>query len=79
LENKPYLAVDAMGRVYATDPEAYRILVFEEDGTFLTSIGQYGADEQSFMLPTGMAIDNEGYIWVADPGTHRVLKLSPLE
>jgi hypothetical protein len=30
------------------------------------------------MLPTGIAVDPMGYIWVADPATHRVLKLAPL-
>jgi hypothetical protein len=65
--------------VYATDPEGYRILVFDQSGEFLTSIGQYGSDDESFTLPTGIAIDAQGFIWVADPATHRVLKLAPLE
>ena len=78
LENKPYLAVDAQSRVYATDPEAYRILVFDQNGTFLIAIGAYGSDDQGFMLPTGIDVDDQGYIWVADPATNRVLKLAPV-
>lgn len=78
MENKPYVAVGPWNRVYATDPEGYRILVFDENGSFVTSIGQYGSDEQSFTLPTGIDVDSMGYIWVADPVTHRVLKLAPL-
>jgi len=79
LENKPYLAVDAQSRVYATDPEGYRILVFDQNGSFLIAVGGYGSDNQGFMLPTGIDVDDQGYIWVADPATDRVLKLAPVD
>ena len=79
LQNKPYLALDRANRIYVTDPEGYRILVFDETGEFVTSLGQYGSDAASFQLPTGIAIDPQGNIYVADPGTHRVLKFPPLD
>ena len=78
LENKPYLALDARNRLYATDPEGYRILVFESRGKFLASLGRYGTEDDAFMLPTGIAIDDQGYIYVVDTATHRVMKFAPL-
>jgi uncharacterized protein (TIGR03663 family) len=85
LENKPYLALDAQNRLYATDPEGYRILVFDSTGAFLASLVQPGQGEggssasSGFSLPTGIAIDAQGYIYVADPATNRVTKFAPFE
>ncbi len=77
LENKPYLAVDADGRVFVSDPEGGRLLVFDSTGKFLTSLGQQDADGQGLLLPTGLAVDAEGYIYVADPVSNWVFKLAP--
>jgi DNA-binding beta-propeller fold protein YncE len=79
LENKPYLALDAQNRIYATDPEGYRILVFDDAGRFLASLGRYGTEDDAFMLPTGIAVDPQGYIYVVDTATHRVMKFAPFE
>jgi len=83
LENKPYLAVDGEGRLYMTDPEGYRILVFSKDGQFIATWGDYGSDNNTFNLPNGIAIDSTGNIYVADGGAadggnHRVMKFPPL-
>jgi DNA-binding beta-propeller fold protein YncE len=79
LENKPYLALDAENRVYVTDPEGYRVLVFEGNGRFMASLGKYGTEDDAFMLPTGIAIGPQGYIYVVDTATHRVAKYAPLD
>ncbi|MBC8248747.1 MAG: hypothetical protein H8E90_03630 [Anaerolineales bacterium] len=71
--NKPYLAVDVAGTVYVSDPEGYRILVFDGEGNFRATFGQYGNDAQSFALPTGLAVDSHGQLWVADADNHRVM------
>ncbi len=77
--NKPYIAVDAQERVYVTDPERYRILVFDREGKPLAVLGRYGFDETSFALPTGIAVDAEGNIYVSDAVGNRILKFPPLE
>ena len=78
--NKPYLAVDsARGLVYATDPEGYRVLVFDTGGQFKATFGLYGNDAQSFTLPTGIAVGPDGRVYVADGGSDRIMIFPPLQ
>ncbi|WP_343411125.1 flippase activity-associated protein Agl23 [Candidatus Amarolinea dominans] len=74
--NKPYLAVadTANGRrVYVTDPEYYRVLIFDDQGKFIALFGQYGNQANEMTLPTGIAVDAQGQLFVADPDSHRVI------
>jgi DNA-binding beta-propeller fold protein YncE len=75
--NKPYLAVDGQGRVYATDPEGYRVAVFSDEGVVLATFGRYGFDAGAFSLPTGIAVDGQANVYVTDTDGHRVLKFAP--
>lgn len=77
LENKPYLAVDAQGNVYVTDPEGYRVLVFASDGRFITTWGDFGADAGTFGLAGGVAVDEQANVYVSDTGNHRIMKFPP--
>ena len=84
LDNKPYLAVDAQGRVYATDPEGYRVLVFNKDGQCLATWGDFGADNTTFALASGIAVDAQGNVYVTDAvkddqANDRVMKFPPLK
>ena len=73
LDNKPYLVVDAMGRVISSDPEGYQVIVWDEYGELLEIWGQYGADGSNFDLPTGIALDGEGGLYVMDSGNSRIM------
>jgi DNA-binding beta-propeller fold protein YncE len=73
VEEKPYVAVDAEGRVYVTDPGHYRVLVFDTEGTYLYSFGQFGFDSSSFALPMGVAVGPDGPLYVVDAANHRVM------
>lgn len=73
LDNKPYLAVDASGRVYVTDPEGIRVLVFDAQGGFLYGWGDYNLDTDGFSLPVGIAVDAQGGVWVSDAGANRLV------
>ena len=73
VSNKPYLAVDSDGVVYVTDPELWRVLVFNGDGTFKATFGLFGNDNQSFALPNGIAIGPDNTVLVADTENHRVM------
>jgi DNA-binding beta-propeller fold protein YncE len=77
--NKPALSVDlARNVVYAVDPENYRVLAFNADGTFRATFGQFGDDAMSFMLPTGIAVGSDGNVVVADGDGHRIMIFPPL-
>ena len=76
---KPYLAMDQKGNVYVADQLGLRILVFNRGGQYLGSFGQYGngTDNRGFGLPSGIAVDQEGYIYVVDTVFGRILKYPP--
>ncbi len=74
LDNKPYLAVNAEGVVCASDPEGFRVLCFDREGTFVLGWGLFGVGPEGLNLPTGLAFDAEGGLWVADSGNNRVVR-----
>jgi sugar lactone lactonase YvrE len=76
--NKPYLAVDARGRVYVTDPEGYGVDVFGQDGEVVATFGMYGVEEGAFSLPTGIDVDDQGRIYVTDTDGQRVMRFGAL-
>lgn len=78
INNKPYLATDSLNRVYVTDPEGYRVLIFTATGDYLARFGKFGADVNSFGLPNGIAIDGQNNIYIADAGNHRILKFNAI-
>jgi len=80
LDNKPFITVDDLGRVFVGDPEGYRILEFNTQGEFVRFWGDYGEDPESFNLPGGLAVGPEGELWVADAGNHRLMQFAiPVE
>lgn len=76
LDNKPYLSV-AGDQVYISDPDGSRILVFSTQGEFQYYWGTFGTGENQFNLPTGLAADLEGGLWVSDTKNNRVLYFIP--
>jgi DNA-binding beta-propeller fold protein YncE len=75
IDNKPYIAVDPTGGyVFVTDPEGYRILQFDLSGNFVRAWGDYSPDIDGFGLPIGVAVDQQGRVWVADAGNNRVMR-----
>jgi sugar lactone lactonase YvrE len=78
INNKPYNAVDSSGRVYVTDPEGYRVLIFNPDGSYLARFGTFGTGLNNFGLPNGIFIDEMDYVYVADAGNNRILKFAPV-
>lgn len=74
--NKPYLAVDSNGRLYVTDPEGYRVLIFNTGGQYLGRFGAFGTDLSTFGLPQGIAIDSQNAVYVVDSANSRVLKFN---
>ncbi len=77
LNNKPYLAVDALGHVFVGDPEAYRVLEFDADGKLVRWWGQWGQPPQGMGLVGGLAVDGRGGLWVADADHGQILHFTP--
>ncbi len=67
------LAIDAAGRVYVPDTGNHRIQVFNADGAFHRSFGQYGTGNTQFDCPAGVTISPvNGDIFVVDKCNQRI-------
>jgi hypothetical protein len=73
LDNKPYIAVDQSGHVFAPDPEGYRILEFTNQGQFVQFWGDYSTGADGFDLPSAVAADSENGVWVSDTNNGRIM------
>ena len=58
------LAIDDAGRVYISDFQDPRIVVFGPDGRHLATIGRKGKGPGEFTAPTGPVIARDGSLWV---------------
>ncbi|WP_164913772.1 PKD domain-containing protein, partial [Methanoculleus taiwanensis] len=79
------MAGDGDGAVLVADTNNHRIQKFDRNGTVITTFGERGSptapgeipvDEADgkFFMPEGVAIDGDGFIYVADTGNHRIQK-----
>jgi DNA-binding beta-propeller fold protein YncE len=53
------------------------VSVFTADGAFLYTWGTKGSGNGQFNDPKGIAVDPQGYIYVADTANHRIQKFGP--
>jgi len=72
------VAVDADGRVYVTDSNNGRLLVYAADGTLVSKIGR-GAGAGNLGLPRGIAIDGSGRVFIVDSSGQGVSVYSTLK
>lgn len=80
IENKPFLAVDAGGNVFTTDPDGYRVLQFNTDGNFIRGWGAYSSGTDGFGSPSGVAVDAFGRVWISDSVNNVLLRFPiPIE
>lgn len=68
----PRIAIGPRGELYVTDPRAGVIRVFDQQGLTLAELGMPGAGSGQFNVPTGIRVDSQGQLWVADTGNKRV-------
>jgi DNA-binding beta-propeller fold protein YncE len=76
LENKPYLSVGGNGRVYISDPESGRVLVYEADGSFVNFWGGFDQGEVFIVVAQGITADDVGNVWLSDSQEHQILRFS---
>ena len=89
LVNPSGIALDAAGNVYVTDDNALdfiegnanalesRVVKFTATGTFVAQWGQQGEDPGDLNVPTGIAVDAAGRVFVADTNNHRLVIFAP--
>ena len=72
------IAVDDNGHVLVTDTGNKRIVVFDEDGNYITEFGTAGFDPGQFDEPVGLAIaPNSGMVYVVDTWNQRIQGFTP--
>ena len=72
------LGCDPQGNVYAADTHYSRVLVFNPQGDLLREIGERGTEPGRFMLPTDVAITNDGTMFVSEyGGNDRISRFDP--
>ena len=76
LDNKPFIAVNAAGHVFVTDPEQYRVIEFTSDGGVIRTWGDFGDTDSTFGLASGIAVDAQGHIWVTDSANNRIMRFT---
>ncbi|HSB00935.1 MAG TPA: glycosyltransferase family 39 protein, partial [Anaerolineales bacterium] len=74
LDNKPFIAVSADKHVFITDPEGYRVIEFTGSGDFVRTWGDFGTGPAEIGLAAGVAVDQNGFVWVTDAGNNRILR-----
>lgn len=84
--NTPHgLAIGPDGSIFVADSNNHRIQQFSPDGTLINVIGSFGDDFAdntgapggTFNEPWDVAVDAEGFIYVADTWNHRIQKFTP--
>ena len=65
------VAVDGDGRVYVTDSNNGRLLVFDAAGTVVAKIGR-GGGAGNLGLPRGIVVDGAGRVFVVDTSSQGV-------
>ncbi len=72
------LTVHADGRLFIADTHYSRVMIYDQEGRFLDSFGEHGDGPGQFRMVTDVAIDDRGFIYVAEyGGNDRVSKFSP--
>lgn len=76
VETSPYLfnnpiglTIDDSGNLFVVDNIQCNVKKFDQFGNFLMKFGGKGTGAGYFWNPQGIAVDNEGYIYVSDLGT----------
>ncbi|NDJ33853.1 MAG: hypothetical protein GYB64_04260 [Chloroflexi bacterium] len=70
---RPYLDVDDVGRVYVTDPDGYRVIVFTTEGEYIYSFGDFDV----LNLAGAVVVDQGGGIYVVDTALGALKRFQP--
>ncbi|MCH7704133.1 MAG: hypothetical protein IIB61_03395 [Planctomycetes bacterium] len=78
-QGKPVgIAIHPDGRVFVPDTHYHRVLIYDRDGNLLDEFGREGFGDGEFQLPTDVAFDADGFIYVAEYHENdRITKWTP--
>lgn len=71
------LWVDANNRIYASYAQGECVRIFSTSGKQQAVFGEHDAGPDNFSLPTGLATDGRGNIWISDGLRHLVTIFKP--
>jgi sugar lactone lactonase YvrE len=79
------IALDRNGNLYVTDHDSHTVRKISAVGVVSTLAGKGGFEGSAngtrsaarFRYPMGIAVDRNGYVYVADSGNHAIRKISP--
>jgi sugar lactone lactonase YvrE len=78
------VAVDGAGTIYVADTDNHCIRKITPDGTVTTLAGTNEAGytdgpgtQARFSYPAGIAVDDEGNVYIADTANHRIRQIAP--
>ena len=59
--------------LYVVEWSNHRVSIFTTDGQFVSSFGECGNKKDQFLIPFGITLDNEGYLYICDLGSNRLV------
>lgn len=75
LENQ-WLTIDnSRGYMYISDANSHKIKVFDLNGKLIKTVGGFDTKRKGFYHPKGIFVDRDGFLWIADSGNHRIVKI----
>jgi DNA-binding beta-propeller fold protein YncE len=66
------IAVNSIGNLYLSDPKSNQLLKYQDNGTFLGTIGSKGTTPGKFSTPHGISFDSNDNIYVTDMKNYRI-------
>ena len=70
--NKPFIAVNAEGNVFVTDPEGSLILEYSPTGELLQAFDIRGLSDETVTMPVDIEFGEDGTMWVSDAASNMV-------
>ncbi len=71
------ISIHPDGRIFVADTHYHRVMIFDREGTTLGTFGRHGRGDGEFILPTDVAFDAKGFIYVSEyGGNDRISKWS---
>jgi ABC-type Fe3+ transport system permease subunit/DNA-binding beta-propeller fold protein YncE len=62
------LSIAPNGNLYVADTHYHRVVIFSDDGKFMSEFGRFGQEDGCFIYPTDVAFSGDGKIFVSEYG-----------